>query len=360
VKQIVKGTNGTGWVNFNGGTLKAASGANSGSFFNGLSSVNVFAGGGTIDTNGQNITIGQSLLAPTGNGVTTIPVSYGGVGYIGAPYIGISGGGGSGATAVANMMDDGSGNGTFKIASITITNPGVGYTGTPTVTVNGGGGNGAILGAPVTAANTSGGITKQGAGTLTLSGDNSYTEATQVTQGTLLVTGSLAGSVDAKNATTIGGTGTIFGATIESGATLLGGNGTTATGTLTSSSDVSLAGNSIIQLTLGGSGAHSSLARTGGDWVFDSNQEFSFTLAGGASAGTYNNLITGLTGSETGLSNIANWTILNPGVVGTFSLDGSGDVDLTISAIPEPSALVSILASFGTLVGVTRLRRRRS
>ncbi|WP_165920122.1 beta strand repeat-containing protein [Chthoniobacter flavus] len=359
VKQIVKGTNGTGWVNFNGGTLKAASGANSGSFFNGLSSVNVFSGGGTIDTNGQAITIGQPLLAPNGSGVTTIPVSYGGVGYIGAPYISITGGGGTGATAVANMVDDGSGNGTFKIASITITNPGVGYTGAPTVAVNGGGGSGAILGTPVTTVNTSGGITKQGAGTLTLNGNNTYTGITQVTQGTLLVTGSLTGSVDAKNGTAIGGTGTIFGATIESGATLLGGNGTTATGTLTSSSDVSLASNSIIQLTLGGSGAHSSLARTGGNWVFDSNQEFSFTLAG-ANTGTYDNIITGLTGTEAGLSNIANWTIVTPGVVGTFSLDASDNVDLTISAIPEPSAFVSLLASFGTLAGMQRLRRRRS
>lgn len=358
VKQIAKGTNGTGWVNFNGGTLKAAASANGGSFFNGLSRATVYAGGGTIDTNGQNITINQSLLAPTDNSVTNIPVSYGGVGYIGAPYISITGGGGTGATAVANMVDDGSGNGTYKIASITITSPGTGYTSTPTISVVGGGGNGAALGAANMAVNSSGGLTKKGAGTLTLGGNNTYAGLTQVSQGTLLVTGSLLGSADASSGTTLGGTGTIAGAIIEGGATLLGGNGTTATGALTSSGDISLADNSIIQLTLGVGGAHSSLARAGGSWVFDSNQEFSFNLAG-ATTGTYDNIITGLNGTETGLATISNWTILNPGVVGTFSLDGSGNVDLTISSVPEPSAMISILASFGSLVGLRRLRRRR-
>lgn len=358
VKQIVKGTSGTGIVNFNGGTLKAAA-ASTAAYFSGLTSANVYSGGGTVDTNGQNITIGQSLLAPAGNGVTTIAVAYGGVGFIGAPYIAITGGGGTGATAVANMVDDGSGNGTFKIASITITNPGTGYTGTPTIAITGGGGNGAIIGAVTTVANTSGGFTKIGAGTLTLNGTNTYTGATNVNQGTLLVGGSLAGSVDVNNSgSTLGGTGTIVGATVDSGAILLGGNGTTATGTLTSSSDVSLDNGSVIKLTLGASGAHSSIARTGGTWVFDSDQAFSFTLAG-ATFGTYDNIITGLTGTEAGLDNIENWTIVSPGVVGTFAYDGNGGVDFTYTAVPEPGALTALLGGFGTLLGLRRFRRRR-
>ena len=32
----------------------------------GLTAANIFAGGANIDTNGQNITIAQPLLAPTG------------------------------------------------------------------------------------------------------------------------------------------------------------------------------------------------------------------------------------------------------------------------------------------------------
>ncbi len=202
-RQITK-TNGTGIVNFNGGVLKAATSANGGSFFTGLTSANVFAGGLTVDSNGQTITIAQSLLAPSGNGVTTIAVTNGGTGYVGAPYVAISGTG-SGATAVANMVDDGTGNGTFKIGSITITSPGTGYTGTPTVTLTGGGGTGAVLGTAVLVANASGGVTKTGAGTLTLSGTNTYTGATVVNAGGTLVAGGTS-AFGLNSATTVDGT----------------------------------------------------------------------------------------------------------------------------------------------------------
>ena len=70
----------------------------------------------------------QTEEAPTGSGLSTLPIATQGSGYIGAPYVSISGTG-LGATAIANMIDDGTGNGTFKVGSITITNPGVDYTG---------------------------------------------------------------------------------------------------------------------------------------------------------------------------------------------------------------------------------------
>ncbi|OYW28543.1 MAG: hypothetical protein B7Z47_05705, partial [Chthoniobacter sp. 12-60-6] len=200
-RQITK-TNGTGIVNFNGGILKALT--SSGSFLTGLTSANVFSGGLTVDTNGQSITIGQALLAPAGNGVTTIAVTNGGSGYVGAPYVSISGTG-AGATAVANMVDDGMGNGTFKIGSITITSAGTGYTGTPAVTLTGGGGTGAVLDTAVLAANTSGGVTRTGSGTLTLSGTNSYTGATVVNAGGTLVAGSTS-AFGSNSATTVDGT----------------------------------------------------------------------------------------------------------------------------------------------------------
>ncbi len=60
-------------LNFNGGTLRAAGGAATTflAFNNtpGTASAYVYSGGGTIDNNGQSITIGQPLLAPSGNGV---------------------------------------------------------------------------------------------------------------------------------------------------------------------------------------------------------------------------------------------------------------------------------------------------
>jgi autotransporter-associated beta strand protein len=68
---------------------------------------------------------------------------------------------------------------------------------------------------------TGGGLTKQGANTLTLSGTNTYTGPTTVTTGTLVVTGSLgATAVTVNNLATLGGNGNIGGdVTIDSGAT---------------------------------------------------------------------------------------------------------------------------------------------
>lgn len=60
VRQITD-TNTTSLFNFNGGTLKASTSANS-TFMTGLDRANIRNGGGTIDNNGQNLTIGQALL----------------------------------------------------------------------------------------------------------------------------------------------------------------------------------------------------------------------------------------------------------------------------------------------------------
>ena len=72
----------------------------------------------------------------------------------------------AGATVIANMVDDGTGNGTYKIGSFTVTSPGL-YTVAPTtVTLTGGGAGTAASGFTInTSANTSGGMTFAGAGT---------------------------------------------------------------------------------------------------------------------------------------------------------------------------------------------------
>lgn len=195
--------NGTGaanntLINFNGGMLQAAVStaaliSDSGTGGTGTLTAYVngafgtFSGGAVINTNGFNVTVPIALNAPTGNGVTSIAVTNGGGGYYGAPYVEISGGGGSGATAFATVDLDPTSATYGEVLSITISNPGVGYTSTPTVALLGGGGTGAAMGTISTAANTSGGLSKSGLGTLTLSGTtaNTFTGASSVTAGEL-------------------------------------------------------------------------------------------------------------------------------------------------------------------------------
>jgi FtsP/CotA-like multicopper oxidase with cupredoxin domain len=72
--------------------------------------------------------------------VTGISITVPGINYSSMPTVTISGGGGTGATAVALIRNNGT---TGVVNEIRITNPGSGYTSRPTVQITGGGGSGA-------------------------------------------------------------------------------------------------------------------------------------------------------------------------------------------------------------------------
>jgi autotransporter-associated beta strand protein len=177
---------------------------------------------------------------------------------------------------------------------------------------------------------------KVGDGTLALTGTNTYDGTTQVISGTLLINGNSTGATGdvevSDSGTVLGGTGIVGGAvSLNFGATILGGTGTTASGTLTVNNSLMLRSDSIIELAVGPAGAHSTLARTAGTWLFRPAQMFTF-IDLGATPGTYDNIITGLAsdpGTEGG------WIITNPGFAGTFTYDGSGNIDLTLTAVPS-------------------------
>ena len=205
----------------------------------------------------------------------------------------------------------------------------------------------------------SGALNKLGAGSLTLTNNsNNYSGGTTVNGGTLFAnntTGSATGTgavVVSNSGTVLGGTGRISGnVTINSGAILLGGTGTSTSGTLTLAGSLTLNSNSVIELALGPSGAHSTLARTGsGTWTFQSNQMFNFADLG-AQPGTYDNIITGLAASV----NTAGWQIENTDWVGFFLYDGFGNIDLTLTAVPEPGTWLA--GTLATIVLVFRYRK---
>ena len=181
----------TAIISFNGGTLKAASGATAAFLPTGFTGTYIYGGGATVDDSGQNLTIGQALLAPTGSGVSSI-TGLTGTGFIAPPIVTIAGDG-VGATGVATI--DASGN----LTGITITSAGTGCSAVTGVTLSGGGGTYAGSESAPLVANTSGGLTKLGSGTLTLTGANTYAGGTTINAGQLTI----------GTASTVNGSGTI-------------------------------------------------------------------------------------------------------------------------------------------------------
>lgn len=226
-----KNSTGIAYLNFNGGTLQA--GANQPNFItNALTAVNVYRGGAVIDTQGYDVKNSAPLLGASGKGIYpaggALTVTAGGSGYLSAPMVTVTGGSGSNAMAIATVSNG-------IISSITMTCPGENYRAGDVVSFTFSGGGAAIsaavfnytLQADDVSDNSSGGLTKLGAGTLTLSATNNYGGDTVVSGGTLNIAGQLSGNgtVQAVGGT-LAGTGKISGAVIiGNGGAIAPGNG---------------------------------------------------------------------------------------------------------------------------------------
>ncbi len=212
-------------------------------------------------------------------------------------------------------------------------------------------GNTTITGAVANGSTSTSNLTKNGTGTLTLSGANTYTGATTVNAGKLFINGN---QTAATGTTTVNGSGTVLGGTgtiggsvsmASSGAILEGGTGSTGQ-TLTIKGSLTQVSGSIIELALGPAFAHSTLALTGaGSSSFYSTQKVTF-IDLGAPIGTYQDIVTGVTSNPGSLSG---WTITNPEFQGTFSWDGS-NIDLTLTQVPEPGTWCAAALTFGAVL----------
>ncbi|SHI18547.1 autotransporter domain-containing protein [Pollutimonas bauzanensis] len=184
-----------------------------------------------------------------------------------------------------------------------------------------------------------GGITKTGAGTLTLSGANTYLGATTVEAGALIVDGTIAPSsqVAVKSGATLGGSGTVSNATVEDGGILA--PGSNAIGALTVHGNLALSSGAILDYELGAPATVDNPAAGRSDRLVvtgDLRLDGTLNLAQGASPsdgaarlGYYRLMTYGGELTDNGLEVGA----VPYGVPGLYEIEaGGGKVDLFVSA----------------------------
>ena len=306
-----------GGTTISAGTLQLGNGGTSGSIVgdvvdNGIFAINrsdTYSFGGAISGSGAVVQIGPGTTILTGTN------SYSGGTAINAGVLAVSADANLGAAAGGLAFNGG----TLQFLS--------GFTTSRAVTLNAGGGAFDTNGNSATLAGAiggSGGLSKIGAGTLTLTGASSYRGATAVNAGALVVNGSIANSAVTVNAgAVLSGVGTVGATTINSGGTFAPGN---SPGTMTVAGNLAFQSGALYLVQINPSTASSANAITGGSAALAGTVNAAFasgsyvsrtytilSAAGGLNGTVFGNLTTSNlpTGFTANLNYTGNDVILN-------------------------------------------------
>lgn len=212
-----------------------------------------------------------------------------------------------------------------------------------------------------------GGVAKTGADTVTLSGANTYTGATKVSEGTLQVSGGTTLSPTLKNTGSLAiekgatlafsGTGRVNNKVGAGAAVTMGGGAGTGTATLRtgglngldqSFGALTLTANSVIDFGALARGSQSlRFAASNADWAGLTLSIWNWTA--GVDHLYFGSSSSGLNAGQ--LSQISFYGGSGTGFLGTATISGSGE----LSAIPEPSTVLAVVG----LVGLIGYRERR-
>jgi autotransporter-associated beta strand protein len=316
----------------------------------------------SIDTNGVNVTFASNLvgnniggLTKVGSGTLTLAVAnaYGGNTWIGGGTLALGS-----PFALQNSTLDTSGTGTLSFGSLTAATL-AGVTGPGTLALS----NSASAAVALSVGNNNsstaysgtlqgpGSLTKIGSGILAMSGTNTYTGPTTVSQGKLTVDGWLTNSAVSVNGGTLGGTGYLGNVTVSASGTLAPGD---PLGVLHLSGNLVLSAGAAMDFELDGVSTDDEVSMPSGTLTFSGQQfsNFGFAWTTGFGPGTYT-----LVNAETitGLGSNLSGSI--DGLPATLSVSNN---DLLLTVVPEPSTAALLGAGIVGLIGWVWQKRSRN
>ncbi|HQW29468.1 MAG TPA: autotransporter-associated beta strand repeat-containing protein, partial [Verrucomicrobiales bacterium] len=218
--------------------------------------------------------------------------------------------------------------------------------------------------AGVISGTSTGNFMKEGAGTMILSGDNTYDGTTTVNDGALYINGDQSaanGAVSVANSSTLGGAGTVGGnTTIASGGTITGGtNG--GIGTLTFTGNLTAATGSIwlVDLVQNANGNSDSIT-VGGNLaiagaIFQDAFTNAFTMGNKYTIATYSGVQSGVFDYSGAWNDNTERTIGG----GQYLIKYADAGAITLTAVPEPGTLGFLAMALGGFF-FRRIRKRRA